>query len=79
MRQCHQTIHRSPVNCGHGMAIPGPSGLIMECPVTDVTAISDERKTCANCVKVDGGEENGSWEKWILWQRERGGEYDFEQ
>jgi hypothetical protein len=77
--QCYQTIYRSPINCGYGVAILGPSGLTIECLVFDVNAVMDESKTCANCVNVGSGEENGCWEKWILWWRERGGEYDFEQ
>lgn len=28
---CHITMKRDPVNCGHGLAVLGPSGLIFEC------------------------------------------------
>jgi hypothetical protein len=28
---CHHTIHLSPVNCGNGMAVLGPSGMTIEC------------------------------------------------
>jgi len=77
---CHLTTHSTPINCGKGLAILGPSGLTIECPNYHADDVPEqvEEKLCEQCVKeaVYDGRPGSDWDSFLAWRRKRDGEYD---
>jgi hypothetical protein len=68
---CHATLSSAPINCGHGMAILGPSGTTIECAREDAEVV-EETKICIECVEkadASGNEEESGWDKWVASRR----------
>jgi len=74
---CHTTISTSAINCGKGLAILGPSGMTIECPVfatAGIREIIEETHECDGCVRHAnfGGRRESEWETFLAWRRSRG-------
>jgi hypothetical protein len=72
----------SPVNCGKGMAVLGPSGMTIECANMDANGVSevvDESKACFKCMTDEERETDKTtvWDNFVAWRR-TGREHDYD-